>query len=395
MQAIYVILLTTAVYAKIPVLKNLVNIYASLFVVVMLSFTIFNNKNKLLKIPKTIRFWYFIYVFSLFLGFIISPGDIADFVKILLAPFFFLAGYNIIPELKNKIKKPVIIFLFLIMVFPLLLGCFELLGLIKSIEVHTFSIFSNRNNASLYAITLLSLYNYFYRNEIRVIIFSILIAILFSTLGVFIAVLASLFFIYFNFRNVKTFFVSISLLISIIAIGLYFNFTILERISSQTKVVQAMDLRTLSSTSYGNIAAATGTSDISIFFRLKHWDEIIVFLKNEPSSIFFGNGVGASIKMTTMRMVPHNDYLRLIFESGIFVLIAFLFILYYINKNIGLNYRLIPFLTVCIYFFSENLITNYLAMSIFYFVAGLEVSYGKRTLPLNKRCEVLSENSSN
>ena len=65
-----------------------------------------------------------------------------------------------------------------------------------------------------------------------------------------------------------------------------------------------------------------------------------------------GFGVGASVELTPMGMVPHNDYLRLFFECGLFVFISFVSLIGHMNRNIGLNFRLIPFFTISLYFIS-------------------------------------------
>lgn len=374
----YVILLIASTYSANAGLKMIANLYAVSFVPVILAMAIACQTSKSLKLPVFFLISYMFYGFCMALGYVAHPFDFSDFTKILLGPLFLLAGYNICPRNITSLRRPSTVLFFIIAGIPLLIGFAEMFSFIQPLGPSTFSVFSNRNNASLYAIALLSLYSYVYCNEFLVVLISVLIALSFGTLGIFLAIIGSITLVY--FRNWRVIF--ILLLVSTVfffSLSLC-NFSVITRFQTLITNLTEINLSTLNETSYGAIVAKTGSNDLSFFFRLKHWSDIISIIKNNPSSILLGSGIGASVNLTTMKMVPHNDYLRLFFECGIFVFIAFSYIVISINRAIGFNYRLIPYLAISLYFISENIITNYLAMSLFFFVSGLEISRKRKFL---------------
>jgi len=134
--------------------------------------------------------------------------------------------------------------------------------------------------------------------------------------------------------------------------------------------------------SYGELTQVMGSSDVSFFFRITHWAELLEKYSNGSlDTMLFGNGVGSSARMTTAGLVPHNDYLRYLFECGLFAFLGFLILNLRIIKDAGSSYVAIPVITIVIYFFSENLINNFLAMMLFYFLAGFVIAqkFGMRT----------------
>lgn len=101
----------------------------------------------------------------------------------------------------------------------------------------------------------------------------------------------------------------------------------------------------------------------SALWRLLHWrDTLQTFMQGGWVPILIGNGIGSSLPITGD--LPHNDYLRILFEMGILGFIC----------NIGiwalLFRQLLPahkwiFLMVATYCFTENNIDNFLVMGIF------------------------------
>ena len=85
----------------------------------------------------------------------------------------------------------------------------------------------------------------------------------------------------------------------------------------------------------------------------------------------FGFGVGSSVRVSDLRLVPHNDYLRLLFEFGIVTLAGFVAMLALVFARLRRRWETVPLLAVAIYLFSENLVTNYTAMAFFFFSAGV------------------------
>jgi hypothetical protein len=130
----------------------------------------------------------------------------------------------------------------------------------------------------------------------------------------------------------------------------------------------------LNTATYADLVRILNTTDLSFIFRLKHWLNLLnIFQNGSGFDWMFGFGIGSSVALSDIRLVPHNDYLRYLFETGYISLIGFTTIILTMIYNCGRRWESVPLFTVAIYFFSENLINNYLAMSIFYFCAGVIV----------------------
>jgi len=69
-------------------------------------------------------------------------------------------------------------------------------------------------------------------------------------------------------------------------------------------------------------------------------------------------------------MLPHHDYLRMRLGCGIAGLAGFAALLGSIVYQNGRRWESVPLCIIAFYFFSENLVNNYLAMALFYFCAG-------------------------
>jgi hypothetical protein len=130
-------------------------------------------------------------------------------------------------------------------------------------------------------------------------------------------------------------------------------------------------LRDVADVSYGDYTVLQGgNQDVSFFFRLKQWLEIFfIMVDGEGWKVIFGYGMEASETLTTIGLVPHNDWLRILFELGLLSFTCFLLLnlalfkkIYSIDKCLATLY-----LTLLIYMFSENLINNFLITSFLYF----------------------------
>jgi hypothetical protein len=122
---------------------------------------------------------------------------------------------------------------------------------------------------------------------------------------------------------------------------------------------------------FGELVTKLGTTDLSFLFRLKHWLELWTIYQNGSLlNWLFGFGSGSSVELTRMRIVPHNDFIRYLFEFGVITLIGFCLLLFSIFRYLGRGWITVPLAAVALYFISENLINNFLAMVIFYFCAG-------------------------
>jgi hypothetical protein len=117
-----------------------------------------------------------------------------------------------------------------------------------------------------------------------------------------------------------------------------------------------------------------------LVFRLKHWVNLIGLYMDGPLiNQIFGFGVGGSVRLTDIRLVPHNDYIRFFFELGPGLFICFVALNVLIMRKIGRRFIGIPVVFTCIYYLSDNLVNNFLVMSFLYFTAGALSSSARRS----------------
>ncbi|SFN67143.1 hypothetical protein SAMN05428984_0068 [Sphingomonas sp. OK281] len=124
--------------------------------------------------------------------------------------------------------------------------------------------------------------------------------------------------------------------------------------------------------SYGEIVRRAGSTDVSGYFRIKHWVEIWqIYSSAGLDHILFGYGPGQSKLITTALLVPHNDYLRVLVEFGVFNLICFLTLLIIIILRLPSKITKSLFTVYVIYSFTDNMIDNFSSMVLLFAGAGL------------------------
>jgi hypothetical protein len=123
--------------------------------------------------------------------------------------------------------------------------------------------------------------------------------------------------------------------------------------------------------SYAELVGLTGSTDLSGFFRLNHWTNIWdLYTSGGIGTWLFGYGAGQTQVLTIAALVPHNDYLRVLAEYGVFSLIIFVCFLQHIRSGLRTGASKVLFLVLCIYLFSENLVDNFTSMALFFGYAG-------------------------
>ena len=88
--------------------------------------------------------------------------------------------------------------------------------------------------------------------------------------------------------------------------------------------------------------------------------------------LIFGYGMNASMIQTSIGLVPHNDWLRVLYELGFISFVIFLILnakIYFALLKLD-KFLSVIFLTIMIFMLSENLINNFLSMSLLYFSSG-------------------------
>jgi O-Antigen ligase len=106
-----------------------------------------------------------------------------------------------------------------------------------------------------------------------------------------------------------------------------------------------------------------GPGSASGIWRLAHWRRTIAtYLDGTPAQRILGFGLGSSPQI--LGKLPHNEYLRMLFEQGIIGFCLFIFAWYRIIRTAPPQVQYIG-LIVAIYSFSENNLDNFPFMALF------------------------------
>jgi hypothetical protein len=372
--AAYVALLSIAVAAQSGLIKALANVFA----LVVFGVTAFAWVTRHLLQTRLDGMCLALLVYLLGIGgSLIVNRDVegwGDLLKVLLGPAFILMGsaFEASKTSAHWRRTDVRVLFLALVVLPLLVLLVQVAQAgVEFLDLRGASIFANRNNAGLYAITLLGLYMVLAEKPIRSIFLFVAVGIMFGTLGLLFAVIIALMALVATLRD----FLILCSLIALCIIG-YFVFPEVLPFSRITPVVDSVKFLlegriNLFTVTFAELVLLLRTSDLSFLFRLKHWVDLFsIFSDGSAYNWLFGFGIGSSVRFSEMGLVPHNDYVRYLFEFGLVTLAGFVSILVITLRRCGRRWETIPLLTVIIYFFSENLITNYTAMAFFYFAAG-------------------------
>jgi O-antigen ligase len=379
----YVVLLCAVALAQSGALKAMANAFAVLLFLVLVStaMTLRKESRQLAGFTSAL----FIYYTAIAASVIVTPtyASVATVLKLTMAPAFFLIGgaYEANRASWTWESREARMLFWAMAILPLLVLAWQISvgtvgigaqpALSQSEDGAAFGIFANRNNAALYAVSLLALYNVLSGRPVKNVLFILVLCAAFGTLGVLVAAIAALTVAVGGRGAVK------GLILAGLALGLaYLMMPEAPGLKRITPVVQSLfllyegsiDLRTVS---FGQLVEMLGTTDLSFLFRLKHWLNLWdLYAGASAYEWLFGVGIGSSVPLTVIGLVPHNDYLRLLFECGILGFAGFVAMIGTIVWQCGRRWESVPLFIVSFYFISENLVNNYLAMAIFYFCAG-------------------------
>jgi len=245
-------------------------------------------------------------------------------------------------------------------------------------EVRLAGIFANPNNLSLMGLPLL-----FFINEDKdsilkrsfLNLFVIIILIISSTSGAILAYIVAN--VYKYRKKIKKIYVSLPLVLVIFL--LLFNILDLKKFQFTNKIIMQFviiserfsDITSMTKIYYGDLASQYGKAYLSGISRLELWAKgLHIISDNNIVKFFFGHGIGSS--RSVLGRLPHNEYLNIFLEQGLigFILIMVFFVIIWFRINSKYRYLLLMF---AIFSFTENIIGNYLFMSLFiFFIASAQ-----------------------
>lgn len=246
---------------------------------------------------------------------------------------------------------------------------FLLLGNSKVYGPESFSYLPNANTAVLFFGALLFAASETHGN--RVIWLQFVNAILMNKIGAVIATVAAIaLWIVFPLRKESV----VAMGGVVVAVVLAISFGALDRVTSvldNMALVYGMNAGAVAGMSYRELVQLTGSTDLSGFFRLFHWSNIMdIYSSRGLGGIILGYGAGQTPALTYAGLVPHNDYLRVLAEYGILNLFIFVTFLLTILFSLRLGAARVLFMVLCAYFFSENLLDNFTSMAVYFAYAG-------------------------
>jgi len=372
----YVALLCLAVLGNSGLLKTLS--YLAAFTMFLATATISAYLPKQRKISLGFGLALSLYYYGLLASLAVNAGSLeySPATKMLMAPLFLIFGASF--ESQNFFRSwqsnSVRCLFALLLVLPLSLWLWQLAsGQVTFGSTGDVSIFANRNNAGLYAVTLIALLNVLRPQPLKSVLIYCVAGVAFGTLGVLLAVIVALI-ISVGSKRMVVFLVSATLVVGGILYFVPLEFGVFARIkpvidSVQLIVDRRVDIATIR---YGTLVERLHTTDLSFIFRLKHWLNLInLYSTGSFQNVVFGFGVGSSISLSEAGLVPHNDYLRMLFECGPVTLVGFVSLIALIAFHCGRRWESVPLFVIMIYFISENLIDNFVAMSLFFFSSGV------------------------
>jgi hypothetical protein len=303
-----------------------------------------------------------------------GQNDLQEWAKIFMAPAFLLFGYVFAARDKSLVWDSSLnrLLFWLLVLLPIGVWLLQLaLGRTAIAGGQVVGNFVNRNNAALYYLTLVAFFGSLTGRQVSNVLIYLLVGLMFGTLGVMLAILLALLLAVGKPRFLPHLLLAAVLgAILVLVLPDELVWLRLQRVLD-TYLLLADGRINLRTVTYAELVRLLNTTDLSFIFRLKHWVDLWdIYVQGSLYQQLFGFGVGAAVKLSDMRLVPHNDYVRYLFECGLVTLIGFMTVLAVSLKAIGRNWAAVPLLGVVIYFFSENLINNFLAMVIFFFALG-------------------------
>lgn len=260
-------------------------------------------------------------------------------------------------------------FFFLLYVFTIIVFALDRFNIIS-----TYGFFYSRNSfpGFIFALNTFFIVSDKYKKiSFLLLIFTVLIS---GTLGALLSLIVGIIYFLIKNKNIKIHKLIPFIVLSIFLI-LFLDFEIIERTKSMYYTLKPVfinsNIADLKDIKYGDVVAESGSSDLSLLFRIKHWLDIVFFISKDYI-VFFGYGLD-SVKFElplNMAKYPHNDYLRILVEAGLVFFIVLISRLYkYFDNidNIELKSLILMFSIIS---FSENMLNNFLTSSFIFISLG-------------------------
>jgi O-antigen ligase len=141
---------------------------------------------------------------------------------------------------------------------------------------------------------------------------------------------------------------------------------LLGPVCTKIRIVQEnfADLAAGEELNFWNLGEEHGGEELtSALWRLSHWHDMVrVYAASGWPVRLLGHGLGSSAALVDN--LPHNDYLRLLFEIGALGLLANLAVWFILYRRANPASRWIA-VTMAVYAFTENNLDNFLVMGLF------------------------------
>ena len=171
---------------------------------------------------------------------------------------------------------------------------------------------------------------------------------------------------YFVFVMKKYVYALFFLFVAVIFV-VYFNDRFLIQVEHAAYSLDAISTDTVNYALYGN--------ESSFIWRLTYWLRISkTFLGGSLLQILFGNGLGASL--IDFGILPHNEYLRLLYEEGLIGITLFFSIAIGLFRRLSSKGRIL-FICYAVFIFSENTFDTFFAFMIFLILISYDVACNK------------------
>lgn len=304
-----------------------------------------------------------------------QKASMADSTKYVAIYILFIAGQSCIDRYRPLELRCIYILGILPFVFWLIAGnsgIYAALGYDQA-----FAYFGSRNAAALYFSALLFALGQRYGS--RTLLFQFINIALANKIGVAVATVAAIFFWFARKESVLAIFIFIVCALLAAFAGV-FDRTLL----AFENLFQSLEYGFNVSVSFAELVKMTGTTDLSVFFRIIHWSDIIsIYTSQDIGHILFGYGAGQTPFISRLEFTPHNDYLRVLAEYGILNFIVFICFLYYVLKGLKTKVSRVFFTILLIYFGSENLLDSFTSMAFYFAYAGRFMGAGEIATSVN------------